>query len=460
MKSFPLLAPLAVLATAGAANAATVVAIGATNPPAIHEDFVFLSFDPAAKREHLVYAARLAPAVEKTTIGIPTIGEPTIEPLAGFDPGAALQALIAPYETRVKGRPPGAPAAWPLRDVTVQGTSGLLRASDVLFDVPWMHGYADRGFSHVAMLALAYPADGRLEISTPAVHLSFESDKLILPRREPSRPSPNPSEDEAPSADKPALPLDVQAIKAEPKDVAPSAEALGKVLRSRSGPLLDCYEALLEKKPGEAPLVHFEAAIRPKGDTASLRSTDPPGDEASSAFTTCVVRELKKKQFPRTNEGWRFTAELAFKPPRIPTRRTHVIALGPSRAMWRSPPRSARLLDDFEVSAADMEKAFGPALKRALGLPEAGRLWVTYWLDRDERRAAAEDALFDLEALPADGEPGTLSFKPEAAKKEEPPKQERPRKARSNGKQKTPLVAALVAAAVVGLALALARERA
>jgi hypothetical protein len=43
-----------------------------------------------------------------------------------------------------------------------------------------------------------------------------------------------------------------------------------------------------------------------------------------------------------------------------------------------------------------------------MGLPEGRRIWLTHWLDRDERRTAAADVVFTQAALPADGEPGTL----------------------------------------------------
>jgi hypothetical protein len=459
MKPVGPLVALALVASTAPARAAAVAALEAKDQPVIHEDYLFVVHDAAAKREHLVFAARLVPSASRLTVGVPTIGAPTIKALESFDPGVALHALVAPYELRTRGRAPAVPAAWPMRDLRVTGTSGLINASDVLFDAAWMKAYADRGFTHIAMLAVESPADGRLEVSTPAVQITFDAERAILPRREPSRPS-QPTEDE-PEAEGPALPLEVSNVHAEPRAVGPSAEAIAKVLRGRSGPLLSCYEIFLEKRPGEATKVRLEAAIRPKGDTASLRATDAPSDEVASAFAACVVKEAKKKQFPRTDEGWRFTADLDFKPPRTPARRTHVVLVGTARQVWRSPPRSARILDDFEASAADVARAFGEELTRALGLADGQRLWVTHWLDRDERRALAEDALFDREDLPADGEPGTLSFRPEqkpAAAAPTPAPRAAPRPTSRRGRTAMAL-STLVAALTVALALWLAREQ-
>jgi len=152
--------------------------------------------------------------------------------------------------------------------------------------------------------------------------------------------------------------------------------------------------------------------IRPKGEIASLKSVGGITGENAKEFVSCVVSELRKKQLPRTDEGWRLTAELSFTPPRLPTRRTHVVLISTSRELWRSPPTAARRVADFEARSDDVDRALGADTRRALGLPETQRIWVTYWLDRDERRALAEDAIFDHETLPPDGAPGTLSFRP------------------------------------------------
>lgn len=403
MKTIPRLATLAtaslLVLAPGQTHALGVVSVGRTEAPAVREELFFVVYDEASHREHVLLAARLAPFAPRITLGLPVPGEASIEPVDGFDPGAALFSLIAPEERRMRSRPPAAPPPWPTRGATAKGRTTMALAGDVLFDAAWLKGYADAGFPLVAEISIEAPADGRLEVSTPGVRVTFATDRPRLPRREPKRAkAADEGTDELPAA---ATPFEVKATRVEPKDVGPSAEVVSRVLRARSGPLLDCYEVLLEQSPGAAPTLTVEATIRPKGETASLSAKAAETDETTKPFVACVMGALRKKQFPRTDEGWKLSAELSFRPPHAEVRRTHVVVLSASRRVWRSPPRSARKEHDFQVSSSeDLDRAFGQTLRRAMGLVDGQNVWLTHYLDRDERRALAEDAFFEPEAPP------------------------------------------------------------
>ncbi|MDC3959134.1 hypothetical protein [Polyangium jinanense] len=451
------LAPLVALSIVAVASPASAVAVGGATPsPVVHEDYVIVSHDEASGREHVLFAARLAPAAPRVLLGLPTPSTPTIEPRPLLDPAALVHALVEPYERRTRGRAPAPPAAWVMDRSTLSGFVVGPSAGEQPFDAAWTKSYVDRNFSF-AVLDVVTPPGSSLEIMTPAAHVSFDTPRVILARREPPRAEPPPDE----AQEGAVLPLVVESVRAEPKAVAPSSEVIARILRARSGPILDCYERFLEHRP-EATKVTIEASIRPKGDTASLRSPgERDGDETTRELARCVVTILRARQFPRTDEGWKFSADLAFKPPRTPARRTHVVLVGPSRYVWKDPPASARLLHDFEARPEDVARAMTPDLRRALGLPEGKRLWISHWLDRDVRRALAEDALFDREALPADGEPGTLSAptqKPPEIRPTAETAREKPR-ARSRGKRtRGVLVAATALLFTVALALWLARD--
>ncbi|MDI3289078.1 hypothetical protein [Polyangium sp. 15x6] len=451
------LAPLVALSIVALASPASAVAVGGATPsPVVHEDYVIVSHDEASGREHVLYAARLAPAAPRVLLGLPTPSTPTIEPLPKLDLAALVHALVEPYERRTRGRAPAPPAAWVMERSTLSGFVVGPSAGEQPFDAAWTKSYVDRNFSF-AVLDVVTPPGGSLEIMTPAAHVSFDTPRVIVARREPPRAEPPPDE----AQEGAVLPLVVESVRAEPKAVAPSSEAIARVLRARSGPILDCYERFLEHRP-EATKVTIEASIRPKGDTASLRSPgERDGDETTRELSRCVVTTLRARQFPRTDEGWKFSADLAFKPPRTPARRTHVVLVGPSRYVWKDPPASARLLHDFEAKAEDVARAMTPERLRALGLPEGKRMWISHWLDRDVRRALAEDAIFDREDLPADGEPGTLSAptqKPPEVRPTAEKAREKPR-ARSRGKRtRGVLVAATALVFTVALALWLARD--
>ncbi len=398
---------LALALTLALPRAALAVSTGGAEPlPVVQEDVVFVVYDEAAHREHLLYAARLAPAAPRFSLGLPTPAPATVEPLPGIDLAAALHALVAPQETRSRGRSPAPPAPWSARGATISGAPTPLtkevRAA-LPFDPKWLGDYGEQGFS-LALLEVTAPADKRVEMVTPAVHLAFAADRPILVRREPPRAlAPEPAD-----LPNPRLPVVVEAVRPSPKEAAPSEEAVAKVLRARTTDLLACYERFLEQRPGEPRKIRVEAVIRPKGEPASANQTGDKGDAVDAELGACLVRAVKGRQFPRTDAGWRFSADLAFTPPRTPARRTHLVALGPERLRWEAPEARGKIAHDFEVAPADLARAFAPDLRRALGLPEGGRIWLTHWLDRDERRTAAPEVIFTRAEIPADGEPGTL----------------------------------------------------
>jgi len=452
------LGPLVGITISAVASQAGAVGVGGATPhPVVHEDYLIVSHDEASGRQHVLYAARLAPASPRVLLGLPTPSAPTIEPVAKLDPAALVFTLVEPFERRTRGRSPAPPAAWVMDRSSLSGFVVGPSASEQPFDAAWTKSFVDRNFSF-AVLDVITPPGGWLEVVTPVAHVAFDTPRVIVSRREPPRAETPPEE----PSEGAALPIEVASVQAEPKAVAPSGEAIARVLRARSGPLLECYERFLERRPGEATKVTIEAAIRPKGETASLRSPGERGDEVTRELATCVVKIVRARQFPRTDEGWKFSADLAFKPPRTPSRRTHLVLVGPSRYVWRDPPTAARLLHDFEAKPEDVARALSPELRRTMGLPEGRRLWVSHWLDRDVRRALAEDALFDREDLPADGEPGTLSaatkkpeVRPETA---ETPREKRPARPRARRTRGAAAAASIGLALLVVLALWLARD--
>ncbi|UQA58753.1 hypothetical protein [Polyangium aurulentum] len=403
----PFLAVAFAALTFAAPRAASAVGVANNDAAtAVQEDVVFVVYDEASRREHMLYAARLAPPAPRVSLGLLTPSAAAIEPLPGVDLMAALHALVAPHEARALGRPPAPPAPWSSRGATLVGTAtplGKEAAAEKLFDAKWL-GAAGEG-SFLALLGVTAPVEDRVELVTPAVHLAFDADRPILVRREPPRATP--PEPDVPS---PRLPVVVESVQPSPKDAAPSEEAVAKVLRARTADLLACYERFLEQRPGEARKITVEAVIRPKGEPASARLAGERGGATEAELGTCVAGAVKARQFPRTDAGWRFSADIAFTPPRTPARRTHVVTLGPSRLAWEAPEAQRKLAHDFEVSPADLAQAFAPELRRAMGLPEGRRIWLTHWLDRDERRTAAEDVVFTQAPIPADGEPGTLGY--------------------------------------------------
>ncbi len=77
------------------------------------------------------------------------------------------------------------------------------------------------------------PADQRLEVLTLKGHISFESQKLVLQRREPQLPTKD--EEPAEDPDKPRDPFEVKVDKIEPSTVGSSNETIGTALSDAYG---------------------------------------------------------------------------------------------------------------------------------------------------------------------------------------------------------------------------------
>jgi hypothetical protein len=65
---------------------------------------------------------------------------------------------------------------------------------------------------------------------------------------------------------------------------------------------------------------------------------------------------------------------------------------------------------DFEPSWDELAKAFSRQLRAVTGLRPPGRLWLSQYIDRSERRVNAADVTFVRTDIPAAGEPGTLQY--------------------------------------------------
>ncbi len=374
----------------------------------VREDYVLLHHDEAAKRLHVLYAARISPAHPRILIGFPTQATPQIETLGAVDLPKLLHALITPNLIRETQRGPVAPVPWISTGATLSGFVVGPSTADVPFDADWTKSYVDKGF-FIASLEVQTPADQRLEVLTPTGHISFESQKLVLQRREPPLPTfPTTDEEPAEDPDKPHAPFEVKVDKIEPSTLGLSTETIGAALSKAPGPLVACYETFLERRPGDAAKMSLEIVVRPKGEVATIRVAAQANDQAGKELEACVVAQLRKKPLSRADEGYKLAVQLSFTPPRTPSRRTHVITLGHSKYAWRNAPGGVRLSEDFEVAPEDVARALNVQTRKALGLQDGQRLWLSHWIDRETRRTMAEDVEFVRQDLPRAGEPGTL----------------------------------------------------
>lgn len=413
MKRFVLL-PLA--ATLLGTTPAQAVAISAEKKPTmVHEDYVILHHDTSAKRVHVLFAARVAPAFRRVTMGIPTPASPTIEPL-GLDLPDVLHKLVAPHYMRLSKHPPAPPAPWMPKRARLDWFIESADSAARVFDAAWTKSYVDKGF-FIAALGVTTPEDGRLEVMSPTVHISFDSERLVLARREP----PLPMQDESPDADLPdkpplAMKISVTQIKPEPPGVTP--ETILRSLRNYSDELLACYEHFLERKPNLGATLSFKTTIRPKGDVVAIK--EGADDPLTKELGTCVSSVLRAKQVASASEGYEFQSNIVFTPPRIPARRTHIVTIGSSKYVWRNLPASVKLGEDFEILHDDLVRAMGPNVRKTLGLRDGERVWVSHWVDRSVRRRQAEDVEFERQDLPARGEAGALPTEVKEADLERP----------------------------------------
>jgi hypothetical protein len=385
---------------------------GADPPPAVREEVLFVVFDASSRREHLLYAARLEPAAPSLQIALPVPAAGGIEVLGAIDLPLALHTLAAPYELSTLGREPVRPARWSVRGVEITGRVVPLGAelpAGLPFDAGWVRSYA-AGDGALALLSVNAPKDGRIELSMPVARISFSADKPVLSLREPPSPLPQdrPAEAAPEEPRKAAGPYTVEDIRAHPAGDAPSAATIDKVLRARTAPFASCYERFLDRSPGTPASVGLEVTLRPRGDIAAVRSTKSEGGDAD--LTSCLLAAVRRKQFPRMDAGWRFTAHVRFPPPRTPARVTHIAVLAAERWTWTNPPAWVTRVRELEPAWEDWGKVFTPEMREALGLRPPGRLWLSHYIDRSERRAGAADVTFAKAELPPDGEPGTLGY--------------------------------------------------
>jgi len=403
MKRF---AVLPVLAASFATTPARAVAVvGGDKPVMVQEDYVFLHHDEAAKRVHILFAARVAPAFRRVTMGIPTPEYPTIHRMAPHLPDV-LHKLIAPHEMRLGKHAPVPPAPWIPEGARFDSFVEGADSADHVFDAAWTKSYVDKGF-FIAALGVTTPEDGRLEVMSPTTHISFASERLVLARREPRLPMPEePPDLDLP--DKPRLPVEVSVSKVEPRQTGLTAESITRLLSNRPGELLTCYEHFLERRPNTTVTLSLKTTVRPKGDVVSIKWVDPPKDLQTKELGACMTKVLQSKALPKADEGYEFQSSIVLTPPRIPARRTHIVTIGSSKHVWRDVPASVKLVEDFEILPQDVELAMTAETRKLLGMRNGERVWVSHWLDRSVRRTEAADVEFERQELPARGEAGAL----------------------------------------------------
>lgn len=158
------LAALPFCAILFASSPALAVAVsGGEKPVMVHEDYVLLHHDETAKRVHVLYAARLAPAFRRIAMGIPTPTTPTIESVV-VDLPAVLHALVTPTSMRMTKRGPVPPAPW-IPDGAKLDTfiESATTTADHVFDAAWTKSHLDKGY-FIAGMGVTTPEDGRIEV--------------------------------------------------------------------------------------------------------------------------------------------------------------------------------------------------------------------------------------------------------------------------------------------------------
>ncbi len=452
---------LAMLAASGAAGAVAVG--GADPPPVVREEVYFVVFDPIARREHVLYAARLeartpGDPVRAALVGMAVPARPEIAVTAGLDLPAAIHRIVAPYERAVSGRAPVAPAPWPPASQLSVRAVELGAGEAPSLDAAWLAACPPlRPF----LAALDVSAGGaRVELATPAVRVSFEADRPSLHLREPAG-APPPDEEPAGGASAPK-PFAVDEVATEPAPAAPSADAVARILRSRPGPVRACYEAYLDEHPGRPATLRVEASIQHRGETRTVKAVGDAPETA--ALGACVAAAVKAKSFPRIDLPWKLSATLRFDPPRAPARQTHVVLLAPERARLDSPSPSFSLVREIEPAWDDVAAALPAEVREAVGLSRPGeRLWLAQYLDRSDRRARAPDARWSRAGdVPASGEPGTLAHAAamEEARRPAPAARAPAAAPRAlSSRARAAIAAARVAALAVVLGLGLGRAR-
>lgn len=404
MKTFVLLTACAGLFVAAPAGAVALFAGG--KPVQVQEDYIFLYQPPETKELHVLYSARAAPAFPRVQLGYPTPVAPAIEGIT-IDLPDALHKLVAPHDMRLDKLPPAPPAPWIPMGARLDSYTENKASADHIFDAAWTKSYVDKGYS-IAGLGIVTDDDGRVEVVSPSVHISFASERMELARREPSLPL---AVDEVQDGDlptKPRDPVEVKVFKTEPQlvDLAPESAAMR--LQNRSRPLLDCYEIYLEKNPNKSVTLEFVTTIRPQGDVIEIKRSGKLEDEPTKKLSGCLAKVLEQQKIPKLDQGYKFHWRIALHPPRRPARRTHIIALGASKYVWPNLPASVRLEHDFEILRQDVTLAIPEGVRRAIHWLDSERVWVSHWVDKSARRVEAEDVVFERRDLPARGEAGAL----------------------------------------------------
>lgn len=397
MKRGAFLAILAALLITKSADAAAIFAGG--KPAMVHEDYVFLHHDAATNQVHILFAARVAPAFRRVTMGIPTPNSPTIEHIV-VDLPDVLHKLIAPHRMRLNKRPPAPPAPWTPNAARFDSFVETARSADHVFDAAWTQSYVDKGFFIAALEVTTPEEDERLEVLSPTAHISFTSERLVLARREPPLPVRGDDDAGVGVPDKPHRPVEVSVSNVEPSQVGLTADAMARILRNRQNALLDCYEKFLEQNPNTAMTLRFESTIRPKGDVIAIKLLEAQKETASKELGVCVTKILRKTPMLSANEGYKFQSSILLTPRHIPARRTHIVTIGSSKYIWRNAPASVRLEEDFEILPIDLTLAMRADLRRSLGVRDDERVWVSHWVDRSARRTQAEDTEFERQDLP------------------------------------------------------------
>lgn len=410
MKRIALLPLFAGLLFARPANAAAV--FGGGKPVMVHEDYVLLHRDPATKQVHVLLAARVAPAFPRVQIGYPTPTNPTLEHVA-IDLPEVLHKLIAPHEMRAKSHPPAPPAPWIPNGARVDTYVENAGSAEHVFDATWTKSYVDKGF-FIGVTGVVTPEDGRVEVLAPTMHISFVSERLVLPRREPPLPLQS-AKDGADLPEKPRLPVELAASKITPRQPDISEATLTSMLQDRPAELLQCYERFLERSSDQGFVLEFALTVHPKGTVVAVKDVGKPEGDALQGLAECSKTVLQSKQFGKNAKGYEFQATVTFTPPRIPARRTHIIVVGSSKYVWPNMPKGVRLEEDFEVLPIDLRLALDEKNRRTLGFRDDERVWVSHWVDRTARRTQALDVEFVEEALPAPGGAGALTADGEQA---------------------------------------------
>jgi hypothetical protein len=446
----------------GAAWAAGVGFVGAGRAPVVREDFVVVVFDREARRQHVLYAARLEPGAGRFALGVPVSGRPEVQVLELDLPGV-VHALSAAAEQR-RGRSAAVvPSRWATHGAVptasaVELAPGGRDGSDLVAGLGFDGGWSiEVGRRHPWLAVLeVVPSGARPEAMTAALRVSFASERPVIAWQEPVRRDELPADAAVSAAAR--EPVVVEAAEAEPVGVAPSADAIGKVLRGNQKELRACLDAMPVGSAGEAATTRTMVVVGPRGQPMTAvparKGAAEPDDSAPDAgaprdgqpaLEKCVANVLRGKQFPRMDRQWQFSATLRFVAPPVPTRRTHLVLLGRERLAWVSPPPSVTLVRELEPTWADLERALDAPLRAAIGLGgPSGRVWLTEYLDKSEQRHRAPDV--ELAIAPA---PEPTEVKPTP-----PPPRAKPSDARRVAKRTWhALGAMLVAAAAVVLAL-------